>query len=134
MIQLWNAAAGRPVGSPLQAGSAVTGVAFSPDGSLLASAGVNGEVRFWDVATGQPSGSPMQAGSALNGVAFSPDGKVLATAGANGTVRLWNVPAGQPAGRGSGYWLILVGAVIAIVLSALAALITTREIWPARRR
>ena len=69
----------------------------------------------------------------MNGVAFSPDGK-LASAEANGAVHLWNTVTGQPAGRGSGYWIILAGAVLAIALSALAALITTRGIWLARQR
>jgi len=177
-IRLWDVATGRQAGSSLQAGSAVNGVAFSPDGKL-ASAGAdgavrlwdlvtgqvygsvlgvgpgaagganavtfspdgtllaagfgNGTVRLWDPATGQPGGSSLQAGSAVNGVAFGLDGK-LAGAGANGAVHLWNVVTGEPAGRGSGYWIILAGAVLAIALSALAALITTRGIWLARQR
>ena len=71
----------------------------------------------------------------MNGVAFGLDGK-LAGAGANGAVHLWNTVTGGPAssGRGSGYWIILAGAVLAIALSALAVLITTREIWLARQR
>ena len=69
----------------------------------------------------------------MNGVAFGLDGK-LAGAGANGAVHLWNAVTGEPAGRGGGYWIILAGAVLAIALSALAVLITTREIWLARPR
>ena len=69
----------------------------------------------------------------MNAVAFGLDGK-LAGAEADGAVQLWNAVTGEPAGRGSGYWIILAGAVLAIALSALAVLITTRGIWLARPR
>ena len=75
------------------------GVAFSPDGRLLATAGGDGIVGLWNPATGQPADRPIQTGSSLvEGVAFSPDGKLLATADFHGTVRLLNPATGQPAG------------------------------------
>lgn len=74
----------------------VQGVAFSPDGKWLASAGNDKAVMLWDVATGNPVSTLLGHGAAVNAVAFSPDGKRLASAGNDGIVRVWDPLAGKP--------------------------------------
>ncbi len=101
--QLWDPATGRAAGAPLPS-DGVDGLAFSPDGKLLATANVVGTVQLWDPATGRAVGSPLPAGTdpnslGVNGVAFSPDGKLLASADGDGTVRLWDPATGRPVGR-----------------------------------
>ena len=76
----------------------VTSLAFSPDGTTLASGGsFNDEmVRLWDVATWKPKITLTGHTSHVSSVAFSPDGNTLASGSADRTVRLWEVRTGKP--------------------------------------
>ncbi|WP_396230063.1 WD40 repeat domain-containing protein, partial [Frankia sp. CpI1-P] len=64
-------------------------MAFSPDGSMLATAAADGTARLWDVATGQPLRTLTGHNGSVWSVAFSPDGTLLATAADDRTARLW---------------------------------------------
>jgi WD40 repeat protein len=51
-VRLWNPATEQGVGVPLPAGTSsgsVSGMAFSPDGKLLATADTDGTVRMWQM-------------------------------------------------------------------------------------
>ncbi|MEV4050033.1 WD40 repeat domain-containing protein [Amycolatopsis sp. NPDC049688] len=72
-------------------GCEVTGVAFSPNGRLLATASADMSVRLWNTHDGTPHGQPLTGHRGpVWGVAFSPGGRVLATASVDTTVRLWD--------------------------------------------
>jgi WD40 repeat protein/serine/threonine protein kinase len=69
----------------------VKGVAFSPDGTRLASAGGDKTVKVWDAVSGQVIHTFEGHTDAVRSVAFSPDGTRLASASEDCTVRLWDV-------------------------------------------
>jgi WD40 repeat protein len=88
-VRVWDARAGRPLGSAMKHEAMVNSVQFSPDGKRIVVAcgneveGASGEARVWDVETGKPVTQPMKYANPVRSAEFSPDGKQIVIASAN---------------------------------------------------
>jgi WD40 repeat protein/serine/threonine protein kinase len=73
-------------------------LAFSPDGTQVASSSDDHTARLWDAATGALLQVLEGHTATVWTVAFRRDGERVVTASADGTVRQWDVASGQPIG------------------------------------
>ncbi|MEO3829356.1 serine/threonine-protein kinase [Actinomadura sp. B10D3] len=91
-VQLWKVKTRRKDGAPLK-GDGIGRMAFSPDGSILATGSYNeGTVQLWNVKTRRKIGTPLTGHTEpIQSVDFSPDGRTLATGSEDDTARLWDV-------------------------------------------
>jgi RNA polymerase sigma factor (sigma-70 family) len=77
------------VGSDL--GEAVTSLAFSPDGKLLAAGCMDGKLRLFDGRTGEFKTVWDDDSARAAWIVFSPDGKTLVSQSRDKTVKVWDV-------------------------------------------
>jgi WD40 repeat protein/serine/threonine protein kinase len=75
----------------------ITSVAWSPDGSVIASGSgySGGAIRLWDAASGKPVGRLEGHTSWICELMFSTDGLWLYSASADQTIRIWDVEQQQ---------------------------------------
>jgi WD40 repeat protein len=71
----------------------VTGLAFSPDGTLLAISSADKTVRLWSLSTGEQLKIFRGHERAVTCIAFSPDGRNLVSGSADKTLRIWVLEA-----------------------------------------
>ena len=68
-----------------------TALAFSPDGSILATGHTDGKVRLWRLSDGKQLQTMEGHNEVVRKLSFSPDGATLASASDDGTVCLWGI-------------------------------------------
>jgi WD40 repeat protein len=90
-VKIWDTTTGQELFALHGHQEPIWGVAFAPDGRMVASASGDRTIKLWDVATGTERATLRGHTNQVDAVAFSSDGKYLASASYDGTVRLWDV-------------------------------------------
>jgi WD40 repeat protein/tRNA A-37 threonylcarbamoyl transferase component Bud32 len=73
----------------------INGVAYSPEGRSVATAGGDQSIRIWDAQTGGEPRLLSGHKGQVYALAYSPDGRHLASAGADMLVRIWDPATGR---------------------------------------
>src|SRR5262249_1754969 len=89
--RIWDAATGRPVISLQRHPLGGQNAALSPDGRILATADMRGELRLWETATGRQVAILAGNDNVVITTAFSPDGRTLAAGGVGPTIWTWDL-------------------------------------------
>jgi WD40 repeat protein len=76
----------------------IKAVAFSPDGQIIASAGLENRIRFWNALNGQEIRVFGKNENSVSAIAASPDNKTFVVGTSGGAIRLMNRTDGQEIG------------------------------------
>ncbi len=97
-IKLWDVGTRELIGTLEGHRSGVTAVAFSPDGTTIASGSWDRRALLWDAETRDRIATLEGHGSKVTSVSFSfPAGSLLASGSGDGSVILWDVAAREKA-------------------------------------
>jgi WD40 repeat protein len=92
----------------------VQAVAYSPDGTMLATTGLDRKVEIWDIKTSQPVLALEGHKGRVSGVAFAADGRTVASAGWDGIVRVWDAHSGAE----TAHWKAEEGLLLSLAFAA----------------
>ncbi|MBW2456424.1 MAG: WD40 repeat domain-containing protein [Deltaproteobacteria bacterium] len=92
-MRLWDVETGKSKRVLEGHGGGVRGLAYSPDGTKLASGGTDRTIRLWDVEDGSSRVLGEHPGR-VYWMAFHPDGRRLGAGSSDGTARIWDVETG----------------------------------------
>lgn len=85
LIRLWEA----------DLGDHVAALAWSPDGSMLASASISGPIHIYEAGSGSLRHALPGHGFGTTAIGFAASGRHFASGGQDGWIRLWDVGSGQ---------------------------------------
>jgi WD40 repeat protein len=96
VVRLWDWANQEELMRIHAHGTAVSALAFSPDGRLLATAGEKKVIHLWEADTGRRLGTLLGHTDRIPALAWHPDGRQLVSAGWDTTARVWDTMTCQP--------------------------------------
>lgn len=88
--QIWDLTTQTKTISLMGHKSPCDGVAYSPDGDLLATSDDTGVIKIWETSSGKELFSLTHSGN-VHSIAFNPAGIKLASASENGTIKIWDI-------------------------------------------
>ena len=94
-VHLWDVSTGELLETLSGHLRLVSSVAFSPDGTALASGSQDNTLRLWDLGTAQATHALAGHRGSVTSVAFSPDGLRLASGSWDDTIRIWDANTGE---------------------------------------
>jgi polar amino acid transport system permease protein len=83
---------------------AVTALAFSPDGALLASGSADTTVLFWNIQTGKVASSSEGHWGPITSLQFDPEGRAVLSTGADNVLKTLRLPGGKSSGTYGGHF------------------------------
>jgi WD40 repeat protein/predicted Ser/Thr protein kinase len=95
MLTLHDTESGEQTAASTQPIAYTWALAFSPDGTRIATAGEDGTARVWDTSTGALVSQCRGHFRKVLSLAFHPDDRTLVTASADGTIRQWDGTSGS---------------------------------------
>ncbi len=96
LIRLWSIGSHHPLATEYRVkGGSAKGLAFSLDGSRLASGDDTGIVQIWNLDDDEKPVILEEHSHQVWALAFSPDGNTLASADRSGQLVLWNIESGD---------------------------------------
>jgi WD40 repeat protein len=98
LLRVYVLHTGRLIGNVVTRHNTLQDLDFTPDGRLLASAGLDGRILIWNVAR-RALQRTIEHHNAILTIRFSPDGRTLAIGDLSGNVNFWDAATGRPVGH-----------------------------------
>jgi WD40 repeat protein len=98
--RVWDVRSGRRLFTLIGHRQELFALAYSRDGSLIATGGIDTVIKLWDARSGAFLRDLVGHTGRIMSIAFSPDSRRIATAG-DSTVRLWDAATGKELTPGS---------------------------------